>query len=92
MKKKLRKKKQIRKVETDNMLALQTRKCFPVEVFNLMGQVWTKSRSRMKVELVKAELFTVINFDMSCTEYINYAKFEPNLLKAIKNMEEYDFK
>ena len=57
-----------------------------------MGQIWTKSRNRMEVELVKAELFTLINFDMSCNEFVNYAKSKPNLLKAVRNIEKYDFK
>ena len=37
---------------------------FPERVFSLMGQVWTKLRNRIEVELVKVELFTVINFDI----------------------------
>jgi len=48
------------------VLSIPTRNAFPERVFSLIGQVWTKSRNRMKVELVKAELFTVINFDMTC--------------------------
>jgi len=28
----------------------------------------------MEVKLVKAELFIVINFNMSCDDFVNYAK------------------
>lgn len=74
------------------VLSIPTSNAFPERVFSLMEQVWTKSRNRMEVELVKAELFTVINFDMSCNEFLNYARSKPNLLKAIKSTKRYNFK
>lgn len=74
------------------VLSIPTSNAFPERVFSLMGQVWTKLRNRMEVELVKAELFTVINFDMSCNEFVNYVKSKPKLLKAVRNTEKYNFK
>lgn len=74
------------------VLSIPTSNAFPERVFSLMGQVWTKSRNRMEVELVKAELFTVINFDMSSNEFVNYVKSKPKLLKAVRNTEKYNFK
>jgi len=72
------------------VLSIPTSNAFPV--FSLMEQVWTKSRNRMEVELVKAELFTVINFNMSCNDFVNYARSKRNLLKLVTSTEKYNFK
>jgi len=45
-----------------------------------------------KVELVKAELFTDINFNMSCNDFINYARSKPNLLKLVKQVQRNNLK
>lgn len=73
------------------VLLIPTSNAFPERVFSLMGQIWTKQRNRMEVELVKAELYILINFNMSCSEFLNYVRSKPKLLKAVTNTQKYNF-
>lgn len=73
------------------VLSIPISNTFPEIIFNLIGQVWTKSRNRMEVELVKAKLFIVINFNMSCDEFAHYVRSKPNILKAAMSTNKYNF-
>lgn len=71
------------------ILTITTSKAFPERVFSLMKQTWTKTSNRMEVDLVKAELLTIINFGMTCAEFFKYAKDNAVLLKKVQSTEKY---
>lgn len=62
----------------------------PVErVFASMNKIWTSEKTQLKVETLKALLFTKINFKYSCLEFFNYLKQNEKLLKKIHSSEKY---
>lgn len=58
-------------------------------VFSLMKQSWTDNRNKMDLKLIKAELCTKINYDLSCAEFYEYALSNENLLKNVRNSSKY---
>ena len=52
------------------------------KVFPVMKNVWTDLRNCMRVELVKAEFFTELNFDMTCEEFLSHPDKSQPLKKA----------
>ena len=61
-------------------------------IFSIMTQLWSKERNRMTENLVKAELQVSLNYNMSCWEFYEYLKKNPELLRAAKGREKYKFK
>lgn len=61
-------------------------------IFSLMKNLWTDERNRMRPELVKAELCVKVNFDQSCSDFLNYVGGQKCLLKASKSDQKYSFK
>lgn len=59
-----------------------------------MTNLWTDEPNRKRVALVKAELFTKLNFNMTCLEFAEYLeKSEQNaLLKTCQSNTKYSFK
>ena len=41
-------------------------------IFSLMHNLWSDNRSQMSVNLVKAEICTIVNYSMSCSEFSEY--------------------
>lgn len=74
------------------MLSVPTSSAFPERVISIMEQVWTKVRNLMEVDLVKAELFVVVNFNMTCSDFMKYAKCQPKIVRAVKSSSKYSFK
>lgn len=62
--------------------------------FSVMGNVWSDLRNRMRVDLVKAELLTKLNFNMSCEEFKKFLSKpeQTELLKKVANNEKYFWK
>lgn len=76
------------------ILSIPISNAYVEKVFSVMKNVWTDLRNRMRVELVKAELLTKLNFHMSCEEFalfLNRPEQEPLLRKAMTN-EKYMWK
>jgi hypothetical protein len=64
--------------------------CIPISnafierVFSLMENVSTDNRNRLRVEVVKAELCTKVNFNMTCMEFFQK--------KCVSSQKKYNFK
>lgn len=59
-----------------------------------MNNLWTDERNRLKVESVKAELCTKMNYNMNCEEFYKYIMQpeEVELLKSVLSNKKYSFK
>lgn len=75
-------------------MAIPVSNSFVEGIFSLMGNIWTDERNRMGVELVKAELCIKINYNMTCSDFLEYLKKteQKELLKCAMNNEKYSFK
>ena len=60
--------------------------CLTAQNLNFLQQ------NKVEVELVRAELFTVVNFDMSCKKFVNYARPKSKQFKTVRSTEKYNFK
>lgn len=59
-----------------------------------MGNVWTDLRNHMKVDVVKAELLTKLNYNMSCEHFDKFLS-EPQqakLLRKAMSQEKYSWR
>ncbi|MEE6476513.1 hypothetical protein FKM82_011108 [Ascaphus truei] len=63
-------------------------------IFSLMGNIWTDERNRMSVNLVKAEICTQVNYNMTCQEFLTYVgdPEQTDLLKSVMGNSKYSFK
>lgn len=73
-------------------LSIPVSNAYCERVFSLMTQLWSKERNRMTEDLVKAELQVLLNYNMTCGEFYEYLKKNPDLLRAAKRQEKYKFK
>lgn len=76
------------------ILSIPISNAYVEKVFSIMNNVWTDLRNRMRTELVKAELFTKLNFDMTCDEFEKYLSHpdQTSLLKKAMSNEKYTWK
>ncbi|XP_033229665.1 uncharacterized protein LOC117181210 [Belonocnema kinseyi] len=58
---------------------------FDERIFSLMGNLWTDERNRLGVNMVRAELLTKLNFNMSCEEFEQFMS-EPKQLKLLRKV------
>lgn len=56
--------------------------------------IWSNEGNRLKVEMVKAELFVHFNYSMKCAEFAQFLKSDrgKELVKAAKSEQKYNFK
>ena len=73
-------------------LSIPVSNAYCERIFSLMTQLWSKERNRMTENLVKAELQVSLNYNMTCGEFYEYLKRNPELLRAAKGQEKYKFK
>jgi hypothetical protein len=56
-----------------------------------MNNLWTDERNRLRVEMVKAELCTKVNYSMKCAEFKTYVSDHEELINAVKSNKKYSF-
>jgi hypothetical protein len=63
-------------------------------IFSILGNTWTDRRNRMRVELVKSELCTKFNFDMTRVDFIDFLNKpeQVELLKSVSKNKMYTWK
>lgn len=60
-------------------------------VFSLMTTQWTNERNRLSVDTVESILICLYNYNKTCSEFYEYVKLQPDLLKAVKSSEKYEW-
>lgn len=76
------------------ILSIPISNAYVEKVFSIMGNIWTDLRNRLNVEVVKAELLTKLNYNMSCEEFEKFLS-EPEqekLLKKAISQEKYSWR
>ena len=61
-------------------------------IFSIMKNLGTDERNRMDTSLVKAEICTRINFEMSCNEFYDFVSKRNDILSAAKSNKKCKFK
>lgn len=63
-------------------------------IFSLMGDHWRKSRNKISISLLRAELSIRMNYDMPCGEFFKFVLLPENkaLLEATSSNKKYTFK
>lgn len=76
------------------VLSVPVSNAYVERVFSIMNNLWTDERNLMRTDLVKAELCTKLNFDMSCQEFLEFITREDQnaLLACCQNTKKYNFK
>jgi hypothetical protein len=76
----------------ETVLSIPIGNDFVERIFSLMEKIWSKERSLMKVDSVKAEICINLNYSMSCNEFVDYVSNNDDLLNAAKSDRKYTFK
>jgi hypothetical protein len=58
-------------------------------IFSHMKYLWNSNRSKMRHDLVGAELKIKMNTHLKCTEFYEYLLSKPDLLKQIRSADKY---
>lgn len=76
------------------ILAIPVNNSYVEGIFSIMNNVWSDERNRLKVESVKAEICTKMNYDMKCKEFYEYIRKpeQIELLKSVLSNKKYTFK
>lgn len=77
-----------------SILAIPVSNAFVEGLFSIMGNIWTNERNRLRLELIKGEICTKINFNMCCSDFLKFLnhKDQINLLKCAMGKNKYSFK
>lgn len=76
------------------ILSIPISNAYVEKIFSIMGNVWTNLRNRLRVDMVKAELATKLNFDMSCDEFEKFISLpeQSQLLRKVISQEKYSWR
>lgn len=65
----------------------------PVErIFAIIEKIWVKEKTQLHIETLRAILFVKFNMDLTCLEFSDFLKTQPELLKKIAGQAKYLFK
>jgi hypothetical protein len=67
------------------ILSIPITNAYVERIFSILGNTWTDRRNRMRMELVKSELCTKFNFDMTCADFLDFLNKpeQDELLKSV---------
>lgn len=76
------------------ILAISVNNSYVEGIFSIMNNIWSDEQNRLKVESVKAEICTKMNYDMKCKEFNEYIRKpkQTELLKNVLSNKKYIFK
>ena len=69
---------------------IPTHNAFCERMFSLMFYSWDDNRSRLHNNLVKAELCIKNNFDLSCSEFVEFIKDKKKVLEEVSSSAKYN--
>jgi hypothetical protein len=72
-------------------LSIPASNAYCERVFSLMNAKWRKDRNRASVDLIKPELQSFLNFNLTCGEFYNYALSDQKLLAAAASGQKYSW-
>ena len=75
----------------ETVMSINISNDFVERVFSHMHRIWTDDRSRLGIDLIKAEICVKNNFDMNCIEFKSYVESNEKLFKSVKTSDKYDF-
>ncbi|CAF4277811.1 unnamed protein product [Rotaria magnacalcarata] len=71
------------------VFAIPGSNAFCESVFSRMKYLWNNNRTKMKHDLVGAELKIKMNTHLTCTEFYDYLLTKPNILNKIRSSDKY---
>jgi hypothetical protein len=76
------------------ILSIPISNAYVKRIFSILGNTWTDRRNRMRVELVKSELCTKFNFDLTCADFLDFLNKpeQVELLKSVSKHKKYTWK
>ena len=74
------------------ILSVPVSNAFCERVFSIMNDLLSDNRNCLSTDLVKAELLTKINFNMTCAEFYDFVRSDLELLKTASTQQKYKFK
>lgn len=61
-------------------------------IFSLIKDIWSDDKSQLQIETLKCILYVRYNIKMTCLEFYNFLKNQPQMLQAIGSNAKYTFK
>jgi hypothetical protein len=74
------------------VFAIPISNAFVERLFSIMKKACKDDRNRMRTSIIKAEICTKINYNMSCSEFYDFVKNNKPLLEAVKSDKKYKFR
>lgn len=76
------------------IFAVPPSNAFVERIFSVMKNIWQDERNRLKVEMVKAELMVMFNYNITCSEFEEFLRTDAGklLVKNVKSESKYNFK
>jgi len=76
------------------VLCIPVSNAFVERVFSIMGNIWTNNRNKMRLNIVKSEILTKVNFDMNCEQFLNWVQKndQKQLVLCVPKQIKYNFK
>jgi hypothetical protein len=75
----------------ETVMAIPIGNDFVERLFSIMRNTWTDERNRLGITMLRAEICTKVNFDMSCDDFNKYVITDKELIKSTKSSNKYSF-
>ncbi len=74
------------------VFAIPISNAFVERLFSIMKKACKDDRNRMHTSIIKAEVCTKINNNMSCSEFYDFVKNNKPLVEAVTSDKKYKFR
>jgi hypothetical protein len=75
----------------ETVMAIPIGNDFVERLFSIMRNTWTDERNRLGITMLRAEICTKVNFEMTCLEFNKYVITDKELIKSTKSSKKYTF-